>query len=120
MDQAIFSMALSDVSPDSICLIAENETEALDLLTVTRVKPHLIFAEYNLPGFDAFRFMRTLRLFTSLSQIPVILHCSEAEINGVIKKTGANAFYSREYSVDGIRNLLYLYLPNEISAILLN
>ena len=113
-------MALGDVSPDSVCLIAETESEALDLLTVTQIKPHLIFAEYGLPGFDALRFIRTLRMFTSLSHIPVILHCQPDEIGGAITKSGANAFYSREFSVDGMRNLLYLYLPNEISAILLN
>ena len=113
-------MALNDVSPDSVCLIAETESEALDLLTVSPLKPHLIFAEYDLPGFNAQRFIRTMRLFTSLSHIPVILHCSSDELQGEVKNCGANALYSKELSIDGVRNILYLYLPNEISAILLN
>lgn len=121
IDQAIFTWALNDLSPQSLCCIATSEDEAMDFLTSSRLTPHYIFLESDLPGGNFQRFMRRLKSIEKLGDIPVVIHGKESMgAREDLKNSGAFAFHLKPYSYEGVRAMLYLYFLPEGAPLVMN
>jgi response regulator of citrate/malate metabolism len=120
LDQAIFAVALNEISPDTVCIVAENEADVLDILRDAEVKPTLILADRHLPGFDAVHFMERSKNLKYSLETTVILHCDAREVNEKVRACGAHALYCKEYTIDGVRNMLYFYMSTSPGQIMLN
>jgi CheY-like chemotaxis protein len=118
MEQAIFSLALSDVCPDSICIVAHDEEEALNLLQGAELKPDLIFVDFWFPGFSGVRFTRRIKGMSKLRSTPVILHCNAKDALEGAQDCGADALYCKDYTFEGLRNILFFYSMAEAAPML--
>lgn len=122
MDQAIFARALRDISPNTLCCIAANGIEAMEIMTEEKVIPDFIFVELNMPYMDGIEFVKQLKSTRPLGEIPVIVHSGipEPEKLPSIKEAGASAIYFKEYEYGGVCNILYLYFLSQLSPLHLN
>jgi CheY-like chemotaxis protein len=122
LDQAIFARALRDVSPGTVCCIAENGLEAVKIMTEEKVIPDFIFVELNMPIMDGIEFLRKVKTIRPLGKIPVIVHSGIPEPDKLpsIKEAGASAIYFKEYNYSGVCNVLYLYFLSQLSPLHLN
>jgi len=121
-DQAIFARALRDVSPNTVCCIAANGIEAMEIMTSENMVPDFIFVELNMPHMDGIEFVRQVKATYPLGQIPVIVHSGTPEPEKLpsIKEAGASAIYFKEYDYGGVCNILYLYFLSQLSPLHLN
>ena len=122
LDQAIFARALRDVSPNTICCIAANGIEAMEIMTEEQVIPDFIFVELNMPYMDGIEFLKQVKSKQPLGQIPVIVHSGVPQPDKLpsIKEAGASAIYFKEYEYGGVCNILYLYFLSQLSPLHLN
>lgn len=122
LDQAIFARALRDVSPNTVCCIASNGIEAIEIMTEEQVIPDFIFVELNMPYMDGIEFLKQIKSRQPLVQIPVIVHSDVPQPDKLpsIKEAGASAIYFKEYEYGGVCNILYLYFLSQLSPLHLN
>jgi CheY-like chemotaxis protein len=118
-DQAIFTKALHDVAPNTVCFMASNAAEALHIMNLEGLIPDYIFVELYMPGMDGITFLKTIKQIERLKDIPVIVHSTSPQPHKIIeiKESGAMAIYFRQYEYVGICNMLNLYFNPEMIGI---
>ena len=118
-DQAVFTKALHDVSPETICLTASNAIDAIYMMTKESVEPDFIFIEFDLPQMNAIEFLTAIKSVNRLKDVHVIVHATSPLANEVlkIKESGALAIYLRPYEYYGICNMLTLYFTPETAVL---
>src|SRR5688572_4113237 len=89
--QALFTRALKDVCPETLCITTANGRDALHFMIKEKVIPSYIFVELNMPEMDGIEFLRTIKGIHSLKEVPVIVHSTSPQPNKVIelKESGA-------------------------------
>jgi phosphoserine phosphatase RsbU/P len=80
---------LSLVRVGYICLLAENATEALDLLV--EQKPDLILSDYDMPQMNGFDFRQTVLMNPEISHIPFVFLTSFSDNSLVLQGLNLNA-----------------------------
>ena len=65
-NQAVFTRALGDVSPETICLTASSAEDAIYMLTRENVSPSYIFVELDMPEMSGIEFLKTIKQVDSL------------------------------------------------------
>lgn len=120
VDQSTFIEALADVSPETLCMIASDDAEALDIMKADNLAPDVIIIDLEMPGIDAMRFLNGVKNIESLRDVPVIVHCQHPNAYAVmkLKEMGAFAIYYRPYEYWGICNILNLYLNDDVKALM--
>ncbi|HTF31136.1 MAG TPA: response regulator [Flavitalea sp.] len=68
----IFTEALHEVDPSSVCTWADSPFNALTVLKTT--VPDIIFLDINMPRMDGFECLREIKKIENLSHVPVILY----------------------------------------------
>jgi CheY-like chemotaxis protein len=118
-NQAVFTRALRDVSPHTICFIASSAVEALFMLMKENVRPSYIFMELNLPQMNGIEFLKSIKQVASLQEIPVVIHAVAPKPDEIvsIKEVGALAIYFRPYEYYSLCNMLGLYFTSELATI---
>jgi CheY-like chemotaxis protein len=118
-NQAIFTRALHDVSPRTICFAASSAVEALFMLTKENIIPSYIFMELNLPQMSGIEFLKTIKQVQTLQEIPVVIHTVAPKPDEIIaiKEFGALAIYFRPYEYFSLCNMLGLYFTSDLSVI---
>lgn len=121
-DRAIFVTALFDTSPETICFVADNDEEALDIMNSERITPNYIFVELSMPGIDGLQFLTRIKQVKRLRKTPVIVHCSTSDKQYIesLMARGAFAIYSLPYNYKGMCNLLMLCFNQKWSKLCLN
>jgi CheY-like chemotaxis protein len=117
--QAVFTKALNDLSPETICFTAANGIDALYMMLEEQVIPSYIFIELHLPRMGGLEFLKEIKRKESLKEIPVIVHSTSPQPHHVLelKELGAHAIYFRPYEYYGVCNLLTLYFSQQILGI---
>jgi CheY-like chemotaxis protein len=118
-NQAVFTRALHDVSPHTICFTASNAIDALYMLTNENVHPSYIFVELDLPHMNGLDFLKAIKQVASLREIPVVIHTTAARPEQIlaVKEFGALAIYVRPYEYFSLCNMLGLYFTSELAMI---
>lgn len=121
-NQEVFSRALNDISPDTVCVTASTAIEGLRLITKENIVPSYIFVELDLPEMNGIEFLKTIKSIARLKEIPVIVHSTSPQPHKIIelKEAGALAIYFRPYEYYGVCNMLTLYFSTEMAVILPN
>jgi len=121
-DRAIFVTALFDTSPSTVCFVADDGDEALDIMRKERIVPSYIFVELSMPGIDGIRFLKNIKRIRSLRRAAVIVHCKspDAVIVDIMKEHGAFAIYPAPYNYRGMCNILRAYLNHDPIRLSLN
>jgi CheY-like chemotaxis protein len=117
-NRAIFTKALNDVSPETLCFTACNGLDALYMMAKENVIPKYIFIELNMPAMDGVEFLKLIKKIQVLKEVPVIVHSTSPQPQKIIelKELGAAAIYFRPYEYSGVCNMLNLYFgPSFIS-----
>jgi CheY-like chemotaxis protein len=117
--QAVFSQALNDASPETICFTAPTGKDALYIMLEEELRPSYIFIELELPGMGGVEFLKAIKQEDALKDIPVIVHSTSPKPHLVIelKELGATALYFRPYDYYSICNMLTLYFMDTVIAI---
>ena len=118
-DQAVFTKALNDTAPDTICFTAADAYDAMHMMTEEKVMPDYIFVELELPGMNGIEFLKAIKKIESLREIPVIVHSIKPQPHKLIelKESGALAIYFRPYEYYSICNMLALYFGPQMAGI---
>ena len=122
IDRAVFTKALNDVSPETLCFTATSAIDAIYMMTKEKILPAFVFIEMNLPEMNALEFIAAIKRVDELRNIHVIVHTTSPCSNEVlqIKESGALAIYLRPYEYYGICNLLTLYFTPDTTVLQMN
>jgi CheY-like chemotaxis protein len=118
VDQAVFTKALNDVSPQTICFTVPHALDAIYMMTKEKVIPNFIFIELNMPQMDGIEFLNAIKNIQTLKNVHVIVHAVSPQPHKILelKESGALAIYLRPYEYFGVRNMLNLYFTPELAA----
>jgi CheY-like chemotaxis protein len=108
---SVFTKALEHVTPDTICFVATNPDDAIDLMRSERLVPSCIFVKEDVHYMNARYFLLSAKSDDLLKHVPVIVHgtdLSDGDIDA-LKKLGALAIYTKSLSFLGVSNMLSLY-----------
>jgi len=107
----IFMDALNTVAPDTFFLLAYDGTEALEIMKEECIRPDFVFVELDVPGIDAFQFLKDIKKLKFQSNVPVIVHSAEPVEHKVLalREMGAFGIYFKPYNYHGVCNILNLY-----------
>jgi CheY-like chemotaxis protein len=121
-NRAIFTRALSDVSPATLCFSIPTGVDALSLMKEESIIPDLIFIDNELPRMNALDFLRNLQKQEQYKRIHVIVHAPEAYPKAIkeIQACGALAIYRKPYEYTGTCNILSLYFSCSTQIFQLN
>lgn len=72
-DREFFLQVMEEVLPDVTCETAANGKIALDKLNTTHQRPDLIFLDLNMPLMNGRQFLREIRNYKHLTEIPVVI-----------------------------------------------
>jgi hypothetical protein len=119
-DQEIFTKAVRDVSPQTLCLTFNNAQDAICILVEDMIVPNYIFIEFDLSKQNGF--LEIIQKIESLKAVPVIVHAISPNPNEIIelKESGALAIYFRPYDYWGVCNIINLYFSPDIPHISYN
>jgi CheY-like chemotaxis protein len=119
LDRAVFTRALYDVSPQTICITASNGVDALFMMNEENMIPSYIFVELNMPVMNGVEFLQAIKKNGKLKEVPVIVHSTSPQPHMIIelKTSGAMAIYFKPYEYFGICNMLTLYFGSEMATI---
>lgn len=119
IDQAIFTHALKDVAPRTICFTMPNGWDALNIMMEEKIRPNYIFVELEMPKMNGLEFLQAIKKNEELKDIPVIVHSTTPQPHQIIalKEYGALAIYFRPYEYYSICNMLNLYFESEMATI---
>jgi len=114
-DQRVFIHALSDVFPSTLCFMANNGREALEIMQEDELVPDYIFMELKIPGIDGLEFLRAVRKIDTQKEPVIIVHSIDPAPTKVmeLKAMGASAIYSKPYDYWGTCNLLRVYFHHD-------
>jgi CheY-like chemotaxis protein len=120
--QAVFTKALADVAPDTICITVPDGTAGLYVMLEKNVIPSYIFIELTLPRMGGLDFLEVIKRNDILKDIPVVVHTQSPQPHVVLKlkELGAHAIYFRRYEYLGVCNMLTLCFGNGMAGILPN
>jgi CheY-like chemotaxis protein len=119
---ALFTRALSAVSPETICFVANNGRDAITLMLEEHVVPSCIFMKEFLRDWDAEDFVRILRSSRMLKDVPVIVHGTHLSEDNVttLKELGVKAIFTKPFTFLGVSNMLRLYFHPDLTVTSLN
>jgi CheY-like chemotaxis protein len=111
IDQQVFTKALKDVSPETICFAVSNAIDALYIMTTGRVIPNFVFVEQRCQEMNVIEFLNTIKRVDQLKDVQVIVHANSPMPHEIleIKESGALAIYLRPYEYCSVCNMLNLY-----------
>jgi chemotaxis response regulator CheB len=110
LNLAIFSGALNDVAPNTLCFNAPNGIEAFRMIARDKILPSYIIIESELPRMGARDFLKSKKKIQGLHDVPVIVHV-DSPVSYLIKELremGPLAFYCRPYDYYGVCTMLAL------------
>jgi len=110
-DRAVFFTALSDVYPKTICLVADDGFEAIEIIREEGVIPDYIFMELEITNGDGLYFMHELRKMKRIEDVSIILHHVDHPNTHLeeLKQLGILAVYQEPYNYQGVLNVLNMY-----------
>ena len=116
---SVFTRALTYVNPETICFVASNAKDALDLMIAEEVVPSCIFVKEFLREMSADEFLTKIKKIELLKDTPVIVHGTEFPEESIdeLKRLGALAIYTKPFTFLGVSNMLSLYFRPEITVI---
>src|SRR5687767_11038953 len=113
-DRAIFTRALLDVSPATLCFSVASAIDALSFMNEESIIPDLIFIDFETPKMNALDFLKYLQKQERYKNIHVIVHAPFAYPKAIreIQASGALAIYRKPYEYLGTCNMLSLYFSS--------
>jgi CheY-like chemotaxis protein len=115
---SVFTRALTYVTPETICFVASDTEDALELMIAEEIIPSCIFVKEYLREIYAEEFLRKIKVTELLKDVPVIVHGTEFLDGNIeeLKRLGALAIYTKPFTFLGVSNMLSLYFhPTLIS-----
>lgn len=106
-DQEIFQMALNEINPGIICVLASDGKMAIEKLTTESYIPSFIFVDMNMPLMNGKQCLEEIRKIPQLENIPVYIYSTGADPHSIAesKALGATDFLIKP---PGFRQLVQL------------
>jgi CheY-like chemotaxis protein len=103
-DQDVFNLAINSIAKPIKVITAGNGEEAIDLLLNYPQKPTAIFLDLNMPRMNGCQFLRTIRDYSGLNDIPVFVYSTSSNSADIAetKRLGAKRFFTKP---DNIREI---------------
>ena len=112
-DTSLFSEALNDVDPGSVCYCATDGLEAIEKLDSSEIQhPDIIFLDLNMPGMNGWECLSKLKSTEHYRNIPVIIHTTSARKDDreLARELGAICFVTKSYDFKQIKQMLQIVL----------
>jgi CheY-like chemotaxis protein len=78
-DREVFSEAIFKVYPTVEVIFASAGDEALNILSVIKTNPDVIFLDYNMPRMTGVQCLRALKAHAKTKSIPVIMYTTSGD-----------------------------------------
>lgn len=78
-DCEIFQEAISDSCPSAQLVIASDGVEAIEILNSGKVRPDVIFLDFNLPKMNGFDCLHLLKIDPGTKMIPIVMYSTSGE-----------------------------------------
>jgi CheY-like chemotaxis protein len=91
-DRDLFCDALIKIDKNIACLQAINGQDAMEQLLQEKIKPDYIFLDLNMPKMGGKHLLRTIKLHSQFSKIPVIIYSTsklQSDIDEAVKDGAA-------------------------------
>lgn len=114
-DQEIFALALTQVTDQFHCEVANNGYEALQILTKETNLPHYIFLDLNMPKMNGKECLKELKKIDRLRHIPVIIYSTSSSLLDVADahSLGACDFITKPFSIKDLTDTLYNFFRKQ-------
>lgn len=104
-DHVAFSEALSEISAQTIVLVALDSVKALALVKSKKFIPDYFFLDLSMPGIKINSFMKVLHADRQLQNAPTVLYGEQRVFNKIENLVGA-VFFNKEYEYSELRAFL--------------
>ncbi len=111
-DREIFLSVIEVVSPATMCAIAANGREGLNVLASASTLPQLIFLDLNMPLMDGRQFLIEVKKNSSWKDIPVVILSTSSDRDSITrtKELGAADFITKPDKYSGWESTLKKFL----------
>lgn len=76
---------------------------------ITEIKPNLILLDIWMPGMDGKEIITLLRRDKKLRDIPIVVISALNDTENIAKKSGADGFLSKPFSMEDLVGVVYKY-----------
>lgn len=114
-DKELFQDALNEIDPSIDCYLANDGKEALEILRdSSKIPPHIIFLDINMPGMDGWECLSILKSSSKYKDIPVIMYSTSShrrDIDNALDN-GALCFFTKPNEYSELKNILEIIAGN--------
>ena len=113
-DQEMFSETLYAVDQSIKCIKSSDGRQALQTLLKESVLPDYIFLDLNMPMMNGYEFLKEIKKYEKLNQIPIIIYTTSAESKhkDEVLDLGAASFITKPSDLSELKKLLHsLFIP---------
>jgi len=114
-DREIFCEAINEINPAIKVVLGTDGEETLEILSVQKELPNLIFLDINMPRMDGIECLVKLKSDPRLRDIPVIIYSTTSSESAQSKMAllGASDFILKGYSFESIKKSLHKILSGQ-------
>ena len=105
-DQQFFVEAISGLKNISLSGVANNGSEALNMLCNCILLPDIIFLDFNMPLMNGIECLREIKRFPRTKDIPVFMLSSAFEQAELSRELGAKGFIKKSNDITAFRKEL--------------
>ena len=108
-DASFFQEILEEINSELTLHHSCNGLEAIKYLNLLKPdKPRFIFTDLNMPIMSGFEFLKQIKTYNSLKDIPVFVltTTNDSDTRKQVLEMGATDFFTKPATIDGIRNIL--------------
>lgn len=115
-EKLIFCDALQELETDVGCIYAKGAAQAFDMLG--RVRPEIIFVDYNMPRINGLDCIKLLRTVPNLREKPIILYSTTIDESTMkqAKINGASACLVKPSKFEDLKTKLSILLQEHVEA----
>jgi CheY-like chemotaxis protein len=114
-DREIFCEAIKEINPAIKIVLGKDGEETLQILSVQKELPHLIFLDINMPKMDGIECLVKLKSDDRLKGIPVIIYSTTSNKSDETKIAllGASDFILKGNSFESVKESLHKILTSQ-------
>lgn len=116
-DSALLKEIVTEIHPETQCMIASDGLEALSILNFSPRLPDFIFLDINMPHMNGKEYLKRIKSNERLKHIQVIIYSTTRHISDIeeTRQLGASFFMTKSVMISQIRSSLKAVFTQDVS-----